>query len=184
MKKAIDQEITIIKLPPYTTDILQPLDVCCFRPLKAKWNKLIASYQRTYHAAHISRATFVSLIGFIWQEVFTVKNISSSFKKTGIYPTDRTVYPKDVFDPKLLAVYQQMKKMSESTTSRGTAMTPKKLPIAKPSVTFKQLLADSISPKSRNQGEAPRPIRHKIYYGAAVITDKAFADAIKEKNRE
>ena len=150
MKKAIDQEITIIKLPPHTTDRLQPLDVCCFRPLKAKWYKLIASYQQTHHAAHITRATFVNLVGSIWQEVFTMKNIPSSFRKTGIQPTDRTVYPKDVFDPKLLAVYQQMKKVSEPTTSKGTAMTPQKLLIAKPSVTFEQLLADSINPKSRN----------------------------------
>ena len=59
-------------------------------------------------------------------------------------------------------------------------MTPQKLSIAKPSVTFEQLLTDTISPKSRNQGEAPRPACHKIDCSAAVIKDKAFADAIKK----
>ena len=33
--KGIKEDITIIKLPPRVTDLLQPLDVACFAPLKA-----------------------------------------------------------------------------------------------------------------------------------------------------
>ncbi|XP_071043034.1 tigger transposable element-derived protein 6-like [Parasteatoda tepidariorum] len=37
--KARSEKISILKLPAHTTDILQPLDKCCFRPLKMKWDK-------------------------------------------------------------------------------------------------------------------------------------------------
>ena len=34
MRKAREENITIIKFPPHVTDILQPLDITCFGPLK------------------------------------------------------------------------------------------------------------------------------------------------------
>ena len=34
IEKAIEENITIVKLPPHVTDKLQPLDVSCFGPLK------------------------------------------------------------------------------------------------------------------------------------------------------
>ena len=34
IKIAMDENITLLKLPPHTTDLLQPLDVTCFAPLK------------------------------------------------------------------------------------------------------------------------------------------------------
>ena len=39
IKKAMEERITIVKLPPHVNDKLQPLDVCCFGPLKRKWKK-------------------------------------------------------------------------------------------------------------------------------------------------
>ena len=37
VKKAIKEKITLLKLPPHCTDLLQPLDKCCFGPLKRMW---------------------------------------------------------------------------------------------------------------------------------------------------
>ena len=34
IEKAMEEHITIVKLPPHITNKLQPLDVCCFGPLK------------------------------------------------------------------------------------------------------------------------------------------------------
>ena len=37
IKRAMEEGIIIIKFPPHVTDVLQPLDVACFRPLKRRW---------------------------------------------------------------------------------------------------------------------------------------------------
>ena len=39
IEKAMEEYITIVKLPPHVTDKLQPLNVCCFGPLKREWKK-------------------------------------------------------------------------------------------------------------------------------------------------
>ena len=39
IEKAMEEHITIVKLPPHVTDKLQLLDVCCFRPLNREYEK-------------------------------------------------------------------------------------------------------------------------------------------------
>ena len=34
IEKAIEEKITVVKILPHVTDRLQPLDLCCFGPLK------------------------------------------------------------------------------------------------------------------------------------------------------
>ena len=41
IREALNQQIVILKFPPHVTDVLQPLDVTCFGPLKRKWEKLL-----------------------------------------------------------------------------------------------------------------------------------------------
>ena len=38
---ACQQKVTIIKLPPHTTDLLQPLDVAVFKSLKDHWGDIV-----------------------------------------------------------------------------------------------------------------------------------------------
>lgn len=46
IKLARSCEITILKLPPHTTDLLQPLDRTAFRPLKIACDKEVHVFQR------------------------------------------------------------------------------------------------------------------------------------------
>ena len=46
---AIDNQVSILKLPPHTTHILQPLDVVAFKPLKTKWDELLVNWQRHHY---------------------------------------------------------------------------------------------------------------------------------------
>ena len=38
IKRALDENI-IVKFPPHVTDVLQPLDIFCFGPLKQVWER-------------------------------------------------------------------------------------------------------------------------------------------------
>ena len=50
IKRAMEEQITIIKFPPHITDVLQPLDVACFSPLKRCWELLLQERVNTYGA--------------------------------------------------------------------------------------------------------------------------------------
>lgn len=65
IQKAREEKVTLMKLPPHTTDRLQPLDVCCFRPLKVKWDKAIAEWTIQNQARRISKPEFVELCGML-----------------------------------------------------------------------------------------------------------------------
>ena len=36
IRTGLEEDITIIKFPPHATDVLQPLDVSCFGPIKKR----------------------------------------------------------------------------------------------------------------------------------------------------
>lgn len=63
ISKAREEQVTLLKLPAHTSDRLQPLDVCCFRPLKSKWDKAIANWTADNHARRITKPEFITLTG-------------------------------------------------------------------------------------------------------------------------
>ena len=48
IREALDQQIVILKFPPHVTDVLQPLDVTSFGPLRTKLEKLLHERVNTY----------------------------------------------------------------------------------------------------------------------------------------
>ena len=63
IKKAREEQVTILKLPSHTADCLQPLNVCCFRPLKTQWDNAIAKWTKDHNVQHISKMEFNKLVG-------------------------------------------------------------------------------------------------------------------------
>ena len=122
---AREQNVTLIKLPAHTTDKLQPLDVCCFRPLKVAWDKAIARWAIENNARRISKAEFIGLTGEVWNEVFKPDNIKKAFEKTGLFPVNREIYPKATFNPRLLAIYEE-KQAEENKVPEHMPATPSK----------------------------------------------------------
>jgi hypothetical protein len=46
IENARKENVVILKLPPHTSHVLQPMDLCVFRPLKLKWDEEIIKCQR------------------------------------------------------------------------------------------------------------------------------------------
>lgn len=59
------------------------------------------------HQKDLGKSDFIDLLGSIWDDVFIERNIKSGFRKTGIYPLDRTVYPESEFNVDKLAFYKR-----------------------------------------------------------------------------
>ena len=88
---AIQENISLVKLPAHCTDILQLLHVSCFSLLKQKYEKLLTEFvHRTGGRQKLSKPAFCNLIATIWREGLTKENIVSGFQKTGILLVDQS----------------------------------------------------------------------------------------------
>jgi hypothetical protein len=86
----ISKDIIPFGLPPYTTHILQPLDVVIFQPLKHYHSKAVDILIRE-GCFHITKTEFLGFIQSIREQAFKSTTILSAFRKTGIYPFKPTI---------------------------------------------------------------------------------------------
>ena len=79
IKLAMEKDITILKFPPHVTDVLQPLDVFCFGPLKKKWASLLSIRAGIIGSrGSLTKADFVDELASIWYECLTAENIKAA----------------------------------------------------------------------------------------------------------
>ena len=139
IEKAIKEKITIVKLPPHVTDRLQPLDVCCFGPLKHEWEKKLNKQMNLLGPREtVSKSVFVDVLSNIWHKNLSEKNITSGFRATGIFPLNHEKYPQDHFDQRLLKRYNnwvRLGKLEDITEDLSTAVvTPTKGKLPEPQI--------------------------------------------------
>ena len=103
IQRALTDNIHLLKFPPHMTDILQPLDKCCFGPLKRKWeDKLNARINEFGLTKKADKAEFLNLISSIWHIGMKESNVIAGFETTGIWPLNKEKYVKSRFDIHLL----------------------------------------------------------------------------------
>ena len=102
------QNVTIIKLPPHTTDLLQPLDVSVFKALKGYWSDILFKRMKTTRN-RLTKAEFSSYLcdPEVWAKSLSEDNIKNGFRGCGIFPPDRTKYPVKRFNVNLKARYDK-----------------------------------------------------------------------------
>ena len=129
-KTAQNNSVILLKLPAHVTDVLQPLDVTCFGPIKRRWQAVlnqIGSLHGTRNA--LNKATFVDELCSVWMECLNTRNVSSGFHATGIFPPNRKQYPTSRFDPRLLQRFNNWKvdgKEVDVITMATSLVTPRK----------------------------------------------------------
>lgn len=117
IKTARDANIHILKLPPHTTHILQPLDVSVFKSLKVRWDKALCKWQRANPRKRLPKNEFAKLINQIYDEL-PEEVIINGFKSTGIYDANvkganSLAVPTDIFKPSDLTRYRQSQKAKQ-----------------------------------------------------------------------
>ncbi|XP_047026859.1 uncharacterized protein LOC124635108 [Helicoverpa zea] len=96
VETALAKDITILKLPAHTSDQLQPLDVSVFKSFKQKWDQTVASWQRQNIGKKLPKALFSQFLGETWVSV-SENVIMSGFRKSGIFPFNSDVIPRENF---------------------------------------------------------------------------------------
>eukprot|EP00118_Oscarella_pearsei_P023640 m.285503 g.285503 ORF g.285503 m.285503 type:complete len:283 (+) comp40685_c0_seq4:809-1657(+) len=89
LRAAAEQDVIIFCLPPNTTHLAQPLDRCAFSSLKSHWTSACHNFTIKSRGRFVTRSTFCSVFAEAWYSSMSVKNVTTSFKVTGIYPFNR-----------------------------------------------------------------------------------------------
>ena len=83
---AAENEVIIFCLPPHTTADSQPLDTCCFGPLKTYWSEACHQFMFANPGRVVSKFQFSKLFSQAWSKGMSIDNITSASRTTGIYP--------------------------------------------------------------------------------------------------
>ena len=84
IENAMKEKVIIVKFPPHVTDVLQPLDVTYFGPLKRCWEQLLQERVNLFEAkCQLSKEDFVNQLCEIWKDGMRESNIVNGFSSTG-----------------------------------------------------------------------------------------------------
>ena len=104
------EKISLIKLPSHCTDVLQPLDVSCFAPLKKYEDRLNEHVDTSISGKTLNRAEFCNLLSMVWKDGLSESNIKSGFCTTGIFPVNKNKYDTNRLDAVKLKTYEKWRK--------------------------------------------------------------------------
>ena len=90
IEMAVENQVSILCLPPHTTHESQPMDSSVFGPLKKNWTAICHDFQLQNPRAVITKYNFSKLFAQAWLKFLSAQNLISGFKKCGIYPFDCT----------------------------------------------------------------------------------------------
>ncbi|XP_060608620.1 uncharacterized protein LOC132760626 [Ruditapes philippinarum] len=85
---ARQRNVVLFVLPPHTSHLTQPLDVGVYGPFKAFYYTECQQYLQHNPGVYITKYEIASLTSKPYLKAFSPSNITSAFKKSGIYPFD------------------------------------------------------------------------------------------------
>lgn len=200
---AKQNNITIVKLPPHTSHLLQPLDLSVFKPYKDAWDQEMVKWQRTHKGEKLPKDQFSATVGRVWKNL-NYNVIKKGFEKSGIYPFNRNAVPEHKLDPEALKRWKKHheKLMKEQTLTRSSPLTLTKLCLNKINsciklnsipVTISSNIASSkssekisfedllIQSTKQSQTSDVKKKKIKISTSAEVITHQDVIERLKKK---
>lgn len=118
--RAIENQVIILKLPPHSSHLLQPLNLSVFKAYKDIYDLLLVKWQRQNISQNVPNKVFVELMSVAWEKV-TESTVAAGFRKGGIYQFNNKVIPERTFNPEALERYKRQFSTSKlSIVSSGT----------------------------------------------------------------
>ncbi|XP_065172440.1 uncharacterized protein [Atheta coriaria] len=104
-------------LPPHCTHRLQPLDVSVMRPASIAYSDAVKKWLREHPGRVVTANDIPRIYGEAFKSAAKSETIKNIFKKTGIWPFNRSVYSDEAF----VAAGTSTPKISSSNASTATS---------------------------------------------------------------
>ena len=88
LKKASENHVTVVTIPPHCSHRLQPLDVSFMKPLSTAYTRSVELFLRNYPGRSVTLLQISRLFGEAYVKVATPSNAMSGFSETDI-PSER-----------------------------------------------------------------------------------------------
>lgn len=99
LQLASEAGVVVLTFPPHSSHRLQPLDVSVYFPFKAFYNQGVEAWHINNPGKTMDIYSVAEVVGQAYPRAFTTSNITSGFKKTGIFPLDRNIFTETDFLP-------------------------------------------------------------------------------------
>ena len=97
IRKARENHVHILVIPPHTSHRLQPLDVSFMGPLNTYYAQAVNTWLRNHPGKVVTIYQTGALFGQAYQRAATSSNAINGFSSTGICPLNPTIFPDRVF---------------------------------------------------------------------------------------
>mmetsp|Transcript_18177 Transcript_18177/g.58063 ORF Transcript_18177/g.58063 Transcript_18177/m.58063 type:complete len:285 (-) Transcript_18177:281-1135(-) len=91
MDKLDAEGVSLVLLPPHTSDILQPLDICFNHALKSRIHSRMDNLINEQELERIPLETMIHIIATAYNETIHAVTLRDGFRKAGLYPFNRAV---------------------------------------------------------------------------------------------
>jgi hypothetical protein len=119
-RHAKDNGIEIYRLPRNSTHLLQPLDNGVFGTVKSEWYASVRDFVRRFPSKKVTKETFCSVFRPAWTKGISQVGVIASFRKTGMFPVDRSVIQQFNLKPSLtLAIVKDPSPATEHPQATG-----------------------------------------------------------------
>jgi hypothetical protein len=88
--------LDLVSLPSHTSHALQPLVVAMFKPFKTYFREYRNYWMSRNIGQKATKETLAHSVSLALRKALNKNNITKGFRKTGIYPLDRTVVDKEL----------------------------------------------------------------------------------------
>lgn len=96
---ARQHHVVLLCFPPHCTHRMQPLDVALMAPLSTYYSQEVAKWQQHHPGRPVTIYQVAELFGSAFLKAASMQTAINGFRKTGIYPLDRNIFPDHAFQP-------------------------------------------------------------------------------------